>query len=148
MRILTALVLMMTAFGAPAQQNEDSRAADEAEIRRVVAAFIATREADDSDSLRVLLTEDADQQVTSGALRSGREAVVEGSLTTTRDTGGERRISVESLRFVTPDVAIVDGAYDILGRRDGDRHYRTTMVMKREAGAWKIAAIRNMQPVE
>jgi uncharacterized protein (TIGR02246 family) len=144
MRILMALVLTMAASSALAQQGGSS--ADETEIRRVVASFIGTREADDAESLRMLLTEDADQQVTSGALRSGREAVVNGSLSTTRDTGGERRITVESVRLVTPDVAIVDGAYDIVGRRDGDRHYRTTMVMKKESGSWRIAAIRNMQP--
>lgn len=130
----------------PSTQPSSDRSAEEAAIRQVVNAFIATREADDAASLEVLLTEDVDQQVTSGALRSGRRAVVDGSLATTQETGGDRRIVIETIRFLSPDIAIADGPYDIVGRRDGDRHYRTTMVLKKEDGAWRIAAIRNMQP--
>src|SRR5690606_33620642 len=123
------------------------RTSDEAAIRAVVASFIATREASDPESLRALLTEDADQRVTSGSVRAGRDAVVQGSLQTTQETGGRRTISLETIRFITADVAIADGPYDIVGRSDGpDRHYITTMVLRRVDGEWKIAAIRNMQP--
>jgi uncharacterized protein (TIGR02246 family) len=143
---LAAAAMLMAGIRAGAQPPAD-RAEDEAAIRAVVAAFIATREASDAESLRALLTEDADQRVTSGSVRAGREAVVQGSLQTTQATGGQRTISVETIRFLTPDVAIADGPYDIVGRSDGiDRHYRTTMVLQRVDGEWKIAAIRNMQP--
>jgi uncharacterized protein (TIGR02246 family) len=129
-------------------QEPADRAADEAAIRAVVQEFIDTREDNDAQSLRALLTQDADQLVTSGAMRSGREAVVDGSLSTTRGAGGSRTIELESIRFLTADVAIADGPYDIVDRIDGpDRHYLTTMVLTRVAGTWKIAAIRNMQPL-
>ncbi len=145
--LVATAVLVVAAGAAPAQQPT-ARAADEAAIRAVVDAFIATRYANDADALRALLTEDADQQVTSGRLRSGREAVVQGSLETTRATGGRRTIALERIRFLTADVAIADGPYDIVGRDDGeDRHYRATFVLQRVGGEWKIAAIRNMQPV-
>lgn len=140
--------ILMAGVHASAQPPAD-RAEAEAAIRAVVASFIATREASDADSLRSLLTEDVDQRVTSGGVRSGREAVVQGSLQTTQETGGQRMISIETIRFLTPDVAIADGPYDIVGRSDGvDRHYRATMVLQRVDGEWKIAAIRNMQPAE
>jgi hypothetical protein len=49
------------------------------------------------------------------------------------------------LRFVGSDVALGDGRYDSLGRADGtDQHMLTSMVLRRDGGAWKIAAIRNM----
>ena len=93
------------------------------------------------------LTADADQQQTSGAMRRGRDAVVTGSLTTQRSTGGKRTITVDSVRFVAADVAIADGRYDSVGRADGtNRHMLTSIVLRREAGSWKIAAIRNMLP--
>ena len=143
---LTAAALLMGSLCAGAQPPTD-RTEDEAAIRAVVASFIATREASDAESLRELLTEDADQHVTSGEVRTGREAVVQGSLQTTQETGGQRTISIEKIRFLTPDVAIADGPYDIVGRSDGvDRHYRTMMVLQRAGGEWKIAAIRNVQP--
>ena len=130
-------------------QEPANRAEDEAAIRRVVQAFIETREDDAADALRALLTEDVDQQITSGRMRSGREAVIDGSLETTRSAGGTRTITIESIRFLGRDAAIVDGPYDIVGRSDGpDRHYRTAMVLRRDDGGWKIAAIRNMQPVQ
>ena len=133
------------AFGQPASD----RSQDEAAIREVVRAFIGTREDSNAESLSALLTPDVDQQVTSGSVRSGREAVVDGSLTTTRETGGRRTIVLEKIRFLSDDVAIADGPYDIVGRSDGpDRHYRTSMVLKKDGDSWKIAAIRNMQPVE
>ncbi|HVJ30940.1 MAG TPA: DUF4440 domain-containing protein, partial [Gammaproteobacteria bacterium] len=60
---------------------------------------------------------------------------------------GTRTITVDSLRFVSPDVAIADGRYDSVGRSDGtDQRMLTSMVLRREGGAWKIAAIRNMLP--
>jgi uncharacterized protein (TIGR02246 family) len=143
--LVGSVLLTLIAMPSFAQKTAD-RSADEAEIRRVISAFIATRDNADADALRALLTEDVDQAVTSGNVRKGRDAVVEGSLATTRETGGTRTITIETIRFISDDVAIADGPYDILGRRDGDRHFRTTMVMKKDGGRWRIAAIRNMQP--
>ena len=123
------------------------RAADEAAIRAVIQAFLDTREKNDAAGLAALLTPDVDQRQTSGNMRSGRDAVVSGSLTTQQSTGGRRTITVDSLRFVGSDVAIADGRYDSLGRADGtDQRMLTSMVLRREGGAWKIAAIRNMLP--
>jgi uncharacterized protein (TIGR02246 family) len=107
----------------------------------------ADHAADDPARLAAILTADVDQQQTSGATRRGRDAVVSGSLETQRSTGGKRTITVDSVRFLTPDVAIADGRYDSLGRADGtDLHMLTSMVLRREAGTWRIAAIRNMRP--
>jgi uncharacterized protein (TIGR02246 family) len=135
----------LSTVGAVAQDAD--RAADEAAIRIVIKAFIDTREADDLAALAALLTTDADQRQTSGSLRSGRDAVSTGSLETQRRTGGKRTIAVEFGRFVGPDVALVDGRYDSLGRSDGtDQRMLTSMLLRREGGVWKIAAIRNMIP--
>jgi uncharacterized protein (TIGR02246 family) len=144
-RLLFACVSMTCLLGM--SSHAQTRDADEDAIRKVVDGFIATRDANDARGLAALVTADVDQQVTSGELRVGRRAVVDDSIATTNRTGGERTITVETIRFVSDTVAIVDGAYDIVGRLDGDdRHYRTTMIMRLEDGAWRIAAIRNMQP--
>ena len=147
-RALTvALVSVLLAGAAGAQVG--GRAADEAAIRAVVKAFLDTREANDVAGLTALLTADVDQQQTSGNVRRGRDAVVQGSLSTQQSTGGKRTIALDSVRFVTADVAIADGRYDSLGRADGtDRHMLTSMVLRREADGWKIAAIRNSLPTQ
>jgi uncharacterized protein (TIGR02246 family) len=140
-----ALILVVAAPLVFAQGG--GRAADEAAIRAVIQAFLDTREKNDAAGLAALLTADVDQRQTSGNMRSGRDAVVQGSLATQQSTGGTRTISVDSLRFVGADVAIADGRYDSIGRADGtDQRMLTSMVLRREGGAWKIAAIRNMLP--
>ena len=145
MRKYLALVLTVAMPLAFAQGGD--RAADAAAIRAVIQAFLDTREKNDAAGLAALLTADVDQRQTSGNMRSGRDAVVQGSLGTQQSTGGTRTISVDSLRFVGPDVAIADGRYDSLGRADGtDQRMLTSMVLRREGGTWKIAAIRNMLP--
>jgi len=143
-KAITALLLAVPLLSVAQSSN---RAADEAAIRAVVKAFLDTRDKNDAGALAALMTADVDQQQTSGAVRHGRDAVVKGSLATQQSTGGTRTITLDSIRFVTADVAIADGRYDSLGRADGgDRHMLTSMVLKREGGAWKIAAIRNMLP--
>jgi uncharacterized protein (TIGR02246 family) len=140
------MLALITLAGDARAQSAD-RAADEAAIKAVIQAFIDTREANDSVGLTAILTPDVDQRQTSGNVRSGRDAVVSGSLATTQATGGRRTITVDSLRFLSADVAIADGRYDSIGRADGtDTHMLTSIVLRREADGWKIAAIRNMLP--
>lgn len=149
MRDLRSLLLVLMAIAVPgaAAAQAGDRAADEAAIRSVIKAFIDTRERNDAAGLAALLTADVDQRQTSGNLRSGRDAVVSGTMSTQQSTGGTRTISVDSLRFVGADVAIADGRYDSVGRSDGtEQRMLTSMVLRREGGAWKIAAIRNMLP--
>lgn len=143
---VVALLALAGVGGAAHAQGEPSEA-DEAAIRAVVQAFLDTRERNDAAALAKLMTEDVDQQQTSGNVRRGRDAVVSGSLATQRSTGGKRTITLESIRLIGSDVALADGRYDSVGRADGtDRHMRTSMVLRREGGVWKIAAIRNMLP--
>jgi uncharacterized protein (TIGR02246 family) len=144
--VACALWLAVT---APALAQNADRAADEAAVRAVIQAFLDTRDKNDAAALAGLLTADVDQRQTSGNLRSGRDAVVSGSLSTQQSTGGRRTITVDSLRFVGADVALADGRYDSIGRADGtDQRMLTSMVLRREGGAWKIAAIRNMLPTQ
>lgn len=145
MRGCSWLVLVWLAAALPATAQD--RAADETAVKAVIQAFIDTREANDAAALAALLTADVDQRQTSGNVRSGRDAVVSGSLATTQATGGRRTIVVDSIRFVGPDVALADGRYDSLDRSDGTaQRMLTSVVLRREGGNWKIAAIRNMLP--
>ena len=148
MRVFPLLAIpMLCASSLGLAQDASTRATDEAAIKTLIQAFIDTREANDAAGLTALLTADVDQKQTSGGLRRGREEVVTGSLATTQSTGGRRTITLDSIRFVTQDVALADGRYDSIGRADGtDQRMLTSMLLKREADGWKIAAIRNMLP--
>src|SRR4030095_17102148 len=101
----------------------------------------------DPKAFEELFTGDYDQLVSSGEWRKGRESVVRGTMASSSSTGGKRTITLESVRFVTPDVAIADGSYELTGLAGGEtRRMWTTLVVKRTAQGWRIAAIRNMLP--
>lgn len=124
-------------------------ATEETAIRDLITQYMGTRAQNNEQGLLALLTEDIDQLTTSGLLRSGRIGVSSGSLASSQSNSGKRSITVESIRFIKPDVAIVNGRYDIVDRSTGpDSHYLTSIVVVMEDQRWLISAIRNMQPTQ
>ena len=120
---------------------------DEAPIREIVSKYVDARERMDPQAVASLFTSEADQLVSSGEWRKGREAVVRGAMASSRSTGGKRTITVEQVRFVTPDVAIADGRYELTGLSGGTtRSMWATIVVQKTSAGWRIAAIRNMLP--
>jgi uncharacterized protein (TIGR02246 family) len=128
------------------QAGSTSRATDEAGIREVVKNYVAARDRGDAAAVAALFTSDADQLVSSGEWRRGRDEVVKGTLASSKQNAGTRTIEIETVRFPTADVAIADGRYQISGGAGGDRRMWTTFVMTRTKEGWRITAIRNMLP--
>ena len=142
MTILCFLISVLPSFA----QNRP-RDNDEAAIRELVSKYVDARERVDPQAVEALFTSDADQLVSSGEWRRGREAVVRGTMASSRSTGGKRSITVESVRLLTPDVAIADGRYELTGLAEGaTRSMWATLVLKRTGAGWRIAAMRNMLP--
>ena len=127
-------------------QEKPDRARDEAAIRDVVKEYFGSRDRRDAATLATLFTADADQLVSSGEWRRGREELVKGTLASSQQTTGTRTIAIETIRFPLADVAIADGRYEITGGSGGDRRMWSTFVMARQEGRWQISAIRNMLP--
>ena len=142
-RILIAvftLVVPAAAAQAPAAGSND-----EAAVRAVVARYVNARELRDPKAIESLFTKDADQHTTGGEWRRGLAEVVKGTLASSQRNPGTRRITVSAVRFITSDVAIADGPYEI-GDGANVRRMWTTIVLKRERDMWRIAAIRNAVP--
>jgi uncharacterized protein (TIGR02246 family) len=148
MHIAALFIALLTAGPAPGPQATGPSATDESAVRDVVKTYVDARARGDAGAVRALFTEDADQLTSSGEWRRGREDVVKGSLTSSKTNAGTRTIAVDSIRFPAPGVAIADGAYTIAPAGSGGaaRNMRTSFVMVRSGGAWRIAAIRNMLP--
>ena len=135
MRVLLLVVtcLMWPAF-LLARGDDDA-------IRALVRKYMEARESQDAAAVGALFTSDADQLVSSGEWRKGRETLVTGTLASSRNAAGKRTITLTSIRHLGPDVAIADGPYEL-----GDRKMWTCFVVVKSGGGWKIAAIRNMLP--
>lgn len=120
---------------------------DEAAIREVVKKYVDARDQKDPKAIQALFTGDADQLVSNGEWRKGRDEVVKGTMASSQASGGTRTITVESVRFLAPGVAMADGRYEIAGMAGGTtRKMWTSIIMTRGSGGWRIAAIRNMLP--
>ena len=120
---------------------------DETAIRDLVSKYVDAREKVDPTAVEKLFTADADQLVSTGEWRKGREEVVKGSIASSRSTGGHRTITVESIRFLAPDVAVADGRYELKGMTGGgNRSMWTTLLVKKTSDGWRISGIRNMLP--
>lgn len=124
-----------------------SNSNEEAAIRAVVQKYVDARERMEAKAVEQLFTADADQLVSSGEWRKGRDAVVRGSIENSRNTGGKRTITVESVRLLSSEVAIADGRYEMTGLAGGaTRSMWSTFVFKKIGKEWRISAIRNMLP--
>lgn len=141
--LVVAAGVFLASAGVSAQTASSS--GEEAAVREVVRRYVNARELKDPAAIEALFTADADQRTTSGEWRRGRAQVVPGTLESSTRNPGTRNITVQAIRFVTPDVAIADGPYEISGPT-GTRRMWATLVLKRDTGGWRIAAIRNMVP--
>jgi uncharacterized protein (TIGR02246 family) len=146
MRTVAAIALAMTVAYQGPTASRPAAEKDEAAIRAVVAEYLHARERRDAAAIRALFVEDADQLTSSGEWRKGRDDIVRGTLASSQQTGGQRTITIETVRFPQPDTAIADGRYELTGVDQGTRKMWTSFVFVRSAGEWRIAAIRNMLP--
>jgi uncharacterized protein (TIGR02246 family) len=144
---MASLVFIGWLVALTASQASTSASADETAVRAVVQQYVEAREAQSADALQKLFTDDADQLVSSGEWRRGRDAVVKGGLASSQQTGGTRALIVERVRFLAPAVALVDARYELTGLQGGaTRSMWATLVIVRDGSGWRIAAIRNMLP--
>ena len=140
------LVLCLGPLLASAQGTAKS-SGDEPAIREVVKKYVDARDRADEAAIRALFTEDADQLVSSGEWRKGREEVVKGTLASSKSNTGARTIEIETIRFPAKDLAIADGRYTIAAAGTAPaRNMWTSFVMVKVGAGWRIAAIRNMLP--
>jgi uncharacterized protein (TIGR02246 family) len=148
-------ILLLTFSVASAQATADVATidqggvstADDTAVRDLVRKYNDAREANDPKAIEALFVADADQLVSSGEWRRGRDVLVKGAMASSARTGGTRTLTVETIRMVGQDVAIADARYEISGLADGTtRKMWSTFVMAKQAGTWRISAIRNMLP--
>lgn len=142
MNILRALVFVLFASTLAAQSP-----ARNAPIIQIVADYNAARDNQDPNAIERLFVDDADQLVSNGVWRRGKDTLVQGMLASSAGNPGDRTLTVETVRFVTADVALADARYEIAGADSVRKMWSTFLVVKTGDG-WRIAAIRNMLPAQ
>jgi uncharacterized protein (TIGR02246 family) len=146
-RLLGIVLIFTCVLTGGLQGQAAEHANDETAIRKIVSTYVEAREQRDAKRLASILAPDADQLVSSGEWRKGRDELVRGMLASSERNSGTRTIEIETVRFITADVAIANGRYEIAGAQAGQtRRMWTTFVVARNKGEWRIEAIRNMLP--
>jgi uncharacterized protein (TIGR02246 family) len=136
--IIVALAVVCGAGTLSAQ----SRAADEAAIRAHTVAIENAINKRDAVALVALFAPDADEIQGDGPRVAGRDAMRQAQEADLATWPPTRRFSlaVTGIRFLSPDIAIVDTAARF---NEGPvRANRATSVVVRQAGKWLIATLR------
>ena len=144
-RFATALLCLCLAPAALAQSALPP--ADVQAIKDLVARYHAARDLDDPKAIGALFTASADQLVSTGEWRHGRDELVKGMMKSTQQRPGKRTITVETVREVATGVAIADARY-LIEEATGERRMWSTFLVVRTKDGWKIDALRNMLPAK
>ena len=168
--LLVALVLGLTlpVLAAPARGEEtpkhkeiqalggpQSDLENEVAIRKLYAQYTAAWNKHDAKAMASFWTIDGDYMEPDGRHAKG-QADVEKLFTQEQQTvfkNSTLALTIETVWFITQDVAMVDGKYDLSGVVDLEgkqlptRSGHLTAVLMREDGTWRVAAGRAMIPV-
>jgi uncharacterized protein (TIGR02246 family) len=121
---------------------------DEQAIRDIARRLEEGWNSGDGQAFAAPFAEDSDYIVVDGRHIKGRLANAEGHqrIFDTIYKGSTNTMSVESLRFIRPDVAVAHVRHHLKFSRDGqpvEGHARSTWVLTRNKGQWSIAAFQN-----
>jgi uncharacterized protein (TIGR02246 family) len=144
-RVFPQAVLLLATL-APIASAAQAQGEAEAELRAVVSRYMEARNRNDAEAVRRLLTPDADQLVSTGEWRRGLDEFIRGTSAASRKEAGKSSITVETIRLLSPEIALVDGRYRSVSATGAARDMWATLVMKRVGNEWRITAIRNMLP--
>ena len=123
---------------------------DETAIAALVETFVRGWNTADGEVCGQPFAADADFTAVTGLKAKGREAIARGhdEILSTVYRGSQNSATVESIRFLRPDVAAVDVTFRFAGEIQplGVTHSSCGLVCTKEGGAWWIASFRNMIP--
>lgn len=137
---------LATTGGIMAALPEPSHADDENAIRLNIVAFSKAANAHDAKRLAALFAPSGELVNQEGHVLSGREAI-ERTFAAIFQAHPKMRlaVSVQSIRFVSPSVAIEEGTSAIMNTSgEGTEHGRYMVVHVKEDDRWQMASARDL----
>jgi uncharacterized protein (TIGR02246 family) len=144
--LLIHFILLVVIAQAGFAQTSEKQKADSNEILHLINQYSSARDSRDTVLLRQILTGDVDQLVSSGEWRNGIDAAIKGMLNSSTSNPGDRKLTVEKIRFLSENSALVDARYIITNPDQTIRKMWSSFVVVRNKKNWQISAIRNMLP--
>jgi hypothetical protein len=119
---------------------------DQKAISTLIDRYSEAREKSDTVLLQLILTEDIDQLVSTGEWRVGMRAAIDGMQKSSASNPGTRTLTIDRIRLLNANCAMVDCRYEIMNADNGSRKMWSSFVVVKVRKDWKITAIRNMLP--
>jgi uncharacterized protein (TIGR02246 family) len=130
---------------SPASAQQGNHQADKDAIAKKAEAFVEVFHKGDAGALAAFWALDGDYTTRKGLTLKGRDAIAKAFKEFFAENKGLKlRINSESLRFLTPDVAVEDGTTEVLAP-DGTppSAARYTIVHVKKEGAWFLGSVRD-----
>jgi uncharacterized protein (TIGR02246 family) len=129
----------------PKEGMKPDRSADEKAIRANVAAFVEAYNAKNAKSVAGLFTPEAQIIDKNGEAIEGREGIEKAFAEVFKDNPQKRmEVSIESLRFLGPDLAIEEGTTkETTGDNEPPEYDRYTVIHVKRDGKWLMAMARD-----
>ena len=152
-RIAIAILFCAGLSGCSGLPGSQDRSADKAAIQALLDAHGAAWSRGDAAAAAAVMTQDADWVGGDGGIYEGRAAIEAAHREWLAGSAkGSRHLhpGTPGIRFLRPDVAIVDGdsyasgVHDDHGQELPPQTSRYTAVMVKENGRWLVAAFRSM----
>jgi len=144
-KILILLSCLLYVGEMHAQTNQPAPAQQKA-IAALIDRYSEARERSDTALLKTILTADVDQLVSTGEWRTGIASAVEGMMKSSAASPGSRSLTIDKIRMLRANCAMVDCRYEIANADSTTRKMWSSFIVVGDNGIWKISAIRNMLP--
>ena len=124
-------------------------AGDEASIRTAIEKYATSMKTGDLKQILDNWTADADFTDEDGQIHKGHEAIGKLFTANLKDLkSGKSAIKIESLRFLSPDVATMEGSIEFTPENGVVEFNRFGAVWAKRNGAWLIASARDLPELE
>lgn len=147
---MKTLFLLIISFTVPISsiysQNTMTNEKAEKAIYELIDDYARARETKDTVLLNKILAPEIDQLVSSGTWRIGKKESLDGMMRSSSSNPGKRTLTVDKIRLLDLEHAIVDCRYEIQNPDGSVRKMWSTFIVVLIEKYWKITAIRNMLP--
>jgi uncharacterized protein (TIGR02246 family) len=154
-RIAPGILFLILFFqlNVPAQAQDGPREADISAIKQVVAGYTEAFNHHDAHATAMLFDKDADFTNLRGTTRHGQSEIEQffGTLYSGILKNAHRTETVKNIRFLSPEIAMVDDLWEITGAKtpDGadnpDRKGLFAWVLTKAGGQWQISVFHEVE---
>ena len=144
--LMAGVLVAALAAVAAAQQKAQTRPEDESAIRQVVETFTKAYNSGDAKAIAALFLPEGEIVSEQGDVSQGQEAIERVFAEVFKaHAKSEIKVSIQSLRFLGPSVAMEDGVTTVI-REPGQpaERSRYSVVHVKQDGTWRMASARDL----